>query len=1575
MLRYIICTMIGLLVLSSATAQSTVFYNAGNVVTLKPKGILFVGGDIEIDNMSSTPGEFFNDGDISLTGDWINNSTGFVFQVGDNGKLIFLGVGTQAIKGSKETHFNSMVLNKPGSNGKVRQYVDATCDQQLDLGNDLLNTDTFIFLVNNSDKNAIKRDGKENPVFKNLSNKGHVISKAGSAGRLGRVVKPGSTYFFPVGGDTIYRPLQIQSLNDSNTVFVQFVDAATPDTALKDTGISSLNPDWYMLVEKKDADTGKVILSMHFDKVVDDISNVSEAVLANWRDTMWVSENPYSKTGTNPPNLGYVSKTGWEIPDVSDTTGMNRFALSRTSDLPDIICPNNIVVSNDATLCAAVVNWQPPTGGSSVQTMGLSPGSQFPVGSSTIGYAVTDSLNNVVNCVFTIDVNDVESPSSLCQDSINVNLNAQGVAYLSPSMLDNGSYDNCGIDSASLDLQFVTCSAIGGQSVMLSNVDSAGNSSNCSTVVSAYDVTAPVAVCQNITVGVPISTGVKTISASLMDGGSTDNCSALSVTASQTTFTLADSNGVSVTVYVTDSEGNLDSCTAIVTTVISLNSAPIAACQNITIYTDNTCSAGFTAGDLDGGSTDADGDSLTFVSTLNGPLSPGSYTATLIVSDPSNEKDSCTATISVADSTSPVLVLQNLDVYLDANGNGSINPADADLNSSDNCGLGSFTASTSNFGCGDVGANNVSISNTDVHGNSSNSTIVVTVHDTIAPALQCQSITVATQPSGNVTITPGQIVTSSSDACGVSTSTVTPATFSCVNIGGNTAVVTVSDSNGNSSTCTVTVTVTGQALVGNITAPTKQCGYNISCSGLTDGSATANMTGGCLPYSYAWSNGDTSSTISGVGAGTYTLTVSDAAGSVHNDTIILTEPDPIQLAVSSPTFSCGHNVSCFGKKDGGIQMSVTGGGNCQAYSFVWSGPNGFSSTVQQPNGLEAGAYSVNVDDVNGCTASVAITLTEPAVLKTTLTPSTYAGGWNISCHGANDGAVTTATSGGCAPYSYLWNDGATSKDITGRPAGGYMVNITDANGCETNGNVTLTQPDSLNMTFMITDVSCNGGSDGSVAMNVTGGTQPYGYNWSGPGGFASSNQNISGLQTGNYTVTVMDTNGCSKTMTEFVPEPPVLTATGVSATYACGFNITCNATCDGMVDLTADGGNGGYTYAWSGPNGFSSPSEDLVNLCAGFYAVVVTDVKGCTANFSVELDEPDPLVIDSIVPVVRECGYNISCNGADDGELSVFVSGGAFCNPYEVTILTTGAASFSQTTSDGSPISFNNLPGSGYVVNVNDDNACMASGTIVLTEPDSLWVEAGPNETVFFGYPDSACTQLQATGAKGGCAPYLYVWTDGAGNVVANTSSITVCPDISTQYFVTITDQNGCQFTDSMRVCVIDVVCGNSPDKTKIVMCHVPPGNPAGQHEVCIGLNAATNHLYGPSSKHGNDYLGPCNPTGAPVACNGPSKTFESESGGAEAAAAPAGYTFEAFPNPFSEKTTLRFSFDRDEHVKLTIYTVTGVEIKTIFNGSVTESERYEVVFDRNGIADGLYFARLVSSSGRVMTRKLELIR
>jgi hypothetical protein len=364
---------------------------------------------------------------------------------------------------------------------------------------------------------------------------------------------------------------------------------------------------------------------------------------------------------------------------------------------------------------------------------------------------------------------------------------------------------------------------------------------------------------------------------------------------------------------------------------------------------------------------------------------------------------------------------------------------------------------------------------------------------------------------------------------------------------------------------------------------------NVTCSGSANGSATVSATGGVAPYKYSWNTNpvQTAATATGLKAGTYEVTVTDALNTTTKISVNISEPAKLSLSAVAGT------ITSYG---GTTDVTLTATGGSVPYEFL--GVN---------KGLKAGTYSFEVKDAAGCKDTKAITITEPAPaqLQASITDKK-----NVTCNGSANGSATASVTGGVAPYKYSWNTVPTQigATATGLKNGNYTVTITDALNAVTTATVTITEPLALSITASTGGITINGGT-ADVALSTTGGTAPYSY----------SGQ-TNGLAAGTYSYTVTDAAGCTATTSVVVGQPDKLALSAVAGTIKCNGGTT-------DVTLTATGGRPPYTY-----------EGNTKALKAGVYQFTVTDAAGVKANATVQIKEPSTLELVVNPGVIKRVG-------------------------------------------------------------------------------------------------------------------------------------------------------------------------------------------------------------------------------------------------------------------------------------------------------------------------------------------------
>lgn len=553
---------------------------------------------------------------------------------------------------------------------------------------------------------------------------------------------------------------------------------------------------------------------------------------------------------------------------------------------------------------------------------------------------------------------------------------------------------------------------------------------------------------------------------------------------------------------------------------------------------------------------------------------------------------------------------------------------------------------------------------------------------------------------------------------------------------------------------------------------------NVSCFGLTDGSAMVSAAGGTGVYTYLWSSGETMPSATNLDAGINTISVSDGNGCIVTESFLITEPTELISTISS-----SQNLSCYQSNDGEIQISTNGG--TLPYVFNWSPSISIDSTAY---GLSAGSYNVNVSDANGCSVALSSTIIQPAPLTSVLNKNN-----DVLCYGDATGSATVDVFGGTLPHRVFWADGTKSVTNAQLDSGKHVVRIEDAQNCVAYDSLLIDQPaELLALTSPDGTIDCDSTTD--ITASASGGTPHYSFLWStGATNAATVIQN-----SGSYLVVVTDDNGCrsldtlnifplnstlevaingpahicqgTSTILTSIVTPGVApftyewedgstsitkSTTGgihtvtVTDSVGCVFTASkeviedaelvtsvnqdtvCYGTSDPII-VNPSGGLAPYSHVWSNGNNGAT-----VNLGAGNYEVYTTDSTGCkdTAKVTIIENGPYDLVID------RQ--RNVSCFGLDDGWGRVEVQGGFSPFTYEWSNNETN--SYEQ---------FDLVAGT-YTVKVTDVIGCKDSINILIEEPDSaLKVNLIKSDISCNGINDGAVTAE----VSGGYAPYSYLW-------------------------------------------------------------------------------------------------------------------------------------------------------------------------------------------------------------------------
>jgi hypothetical protein len=509
--------------------------------------------------------------------------------------------------------------------------------------------------------------------------------------------------------------------------------------------------------------------------------------------------------------------------------------------------------------------------------------------------------------------------------------------------------------------------------------------------------------------------------------------------------------------------------------------------------------------------------------------------------------------------------------------------------------------------------------------------------------------------------------------------TATTATALCYGV----HQVTVTDNNG--------CTIVGSVVVNNVNCNSllvTVANSTVLCYGDSSASLNVVVSGGTPDYSYLWSTRSTNDTISGLGAGAYTVTVVDALGCVQLAVAEVIQPSRLN------NFFSQLNVTSIGGNNGQATANVAGGS--PSYSYLWS--NG--QTTMTATGLSVGPaplsgkmYYVTISDANGCQLRDSVYITQPPcnglVLGVNITN-------DIQCFGDSDASATVYAIGGQPGYTYSWIPGGyTTASATALGSGPYTVTVEDANRCIQFLDFELYSPQPLNVVLTPNAVSCNGLENGTIETTVTGGTYPYYFNWSN----GSNAEDLAYLESGSYAVTVTDANGCSFTKSTSISQPDPIDLQSFIT------NVLCFGDSTGSISITPSGGVMPYSFEWS--NG--SSTQNLINLHAGTFQLRFIDANNCRDSVILDVSSPDSLSVDSVT---------ILCpiGGASVADIVIHANGGV--GPYAYSV---NNGSVFGTVGDST---FTVATGQSYAIRILDQNGCVADAAFNALIPATVRIDS-----------------------------------------------------------------------------------------------------------------------------------------------------------------------------------------------------------------------------------------------------------
>ena len=672
-----------------------------------------------------------------------------------------------------------------------------------------------------------------------------------------------------------------------------------------------------------------------------------------------------------------------------------------------------------------------------------------------------------------------------------------------------------------------------------------------------------------------------------------------------------------------------------------------------------------------------------------------------------------------------------------------------------------------------------------------------------------------------------------------------------------------------------------------------------ACNGGSNGSATANPSG-ALPYSYAWSTSATTQTATGLSVGTYYITVTDANGCTTADSVSVDEPTALSVSGTTTNTICS---SCVGT------VTITGSGGSTPYFYYLNGVSPQLSPVYTD--VCQGSNIIEMVDANGC-----LTLDSVNVDVTTDTLSVSFATTDAACTSATGVAVANTT-GGTAPYNYVWNGGVSTDSTFSALLAGtyYSVSVSDSNGCSGIDSVMV---GSMHVPFVINTNSTPSACDvatGAASANVGGATAGYSFDWStGNSGATQTN-----LSPSVYTVSVTNNStGCMEIENVAISSinGPVLTM---------GYNhISCFGTNDGEAFVSAAGGSLPYTYLWSDTLG--QTTDSIFNLSEGTYNVQVTDSNGCVGSGVVTIVEPSELIFSSF------SASDVSCFDASDGSISYVVAGGV--QPYSYLWDDPSA----QTTSTAI-----GLDGGTYSLQVTDSNGCTISTARSILEPAEIIVTVATSGVSCFGGANGALTAT----TTGGTGAYSYTWTGGGSG-----SSYTGLG--SGEYTVTVTDSDGCIETASGLITqpadLVATLTVNNETGTINSVASGGVGNYSylwSDGSTTTNISGLSNGSYSVTVTDGNGCTVSATETISIVGIN----DIEWIN------------MIEVYPNPMEDILDIRLALKEKTEISIALYDILG---KTIERRDFKSVLNKNMSFNVETLAQGIYYVKISNNEKQI---------
>ncbi|MEM6270740.1 MAG: T9SS type A sorting domain-containing protein [Bacteroidota bacterium] len=900
-------------------------------------------------------------------------------------------------------------------------------------------------------------------------------------------------------------------------------------------------------------------------------------------------------------------------------------------------------------------------------------------GVQVVTLTVRDVSGSAAACTANLTIADSTRPNAVCQD-VNVILDNAGNASIALADVENGSSDNCGISTSFLSQTSFTCADVPGVNITMTVVDVSGNAGTCQSFIRVEDTVAPVVSCRDTIIYID-STGQALLTPADVDGGSSDNCGIDLSSLSQTLFTCIDTGANNVTLSVQDADTNISSCISVVTVRDTV--PPMAVCSDTTFYLDSMGVAVVDPAIFGINSVD----NCTFFDSAFVNVGPftcadtGSQSVTLVVRDINQRTDSCTGTVTIADSTAPFVVCRDTALILDAGGNASLTTADLDGGTVDNCTLDTVFISQSAFTCADVGANNVLLTAIDVFGNQRSCISVVTIRDTVPPAAVCRDTTLFLDASGNAGIVAADLDGGSSDNCLIDTLVAAQLAFACADTGVNNIQLSVIDADSNVTNCTSLVTVR------DTIAPTAVCGDTtlfLDAAGtiaLTPAAVDRGSFDNCPIDTFMLST--LSYACSDTGVNAIALTVEDPSGNATACMVNITVVDS-----TFPTAICA-DTTLYLDNNGNLNISTadiapTAFDNCgfaatmvstATFTCADTGLQVITATFIDPSG-----------NTSSCTSNLTVRDSTPPMLACRDTTLFLDGGGTATLLVS---MVDTGSTDACGIATRTLSQSNFACADVGIP--GVTLTVTDTQGNSDSCTVMVTVRDTISPVISCQVDTLYLDSNG-LAVVI-------------PAALDAGSSDVCGIDTAFTDVQVLNCGNIGTNLVQLTVQDPSGNADSCAASVLVLDTLAPFAICDSLQLQLGSTGFAVLTPALLGPNAFDN--------CALISSTVVPDTFTCadfgmqTATLFLEDQYSNRDSCVGLVEVVDTTGIsNVSISLGNDTLVcngdTLFLDAGL------------GQASYLWSTGATTPVISTDSAGT-YWVDVVSPAGCLGTDTIVIS--------------------------------------------------------------------------------------------------------------------------------------------------------------------------------------------------------------------------------------------------------------------